>query len=153
MKVKCWRLFRHAPHDARISVISLPYFFDERRARKHVVMPSRSWNADDGTRLLQVDYTRCYFSYFLSLSAARIKIYLWLAVRLVKLLITSMFVCDTYIIVFWNIKRTCIMFVKKYNFLSLNIMQFTYLPHYMRNKKLKKKKVKNFFSFVMICLR
>lgn len=36
------------------------------------------------------------------------------------------------------------MFVKKYNFLSLNIMHFAYLPHYMRNKKFKKKRVKTF---------
>lgn len=70
-------------------------------------------------------FTRCHFSYFLTLLAARVKIYLWLAVRLVELFVTSMFVCDTHI-VFWNIKKTCIMFVKKYNSL---VMHFAYLPH------------------------
>jgi len=61
----------------RTDLCDLSVVFLRRRTRKLAVMPSRSWNADDGTRLLQADYAMP-FSYFSFLSATRVKIYLLL---------------------------------------------------------------------------
>lgn len=51
--------------------LSLPSCsLDEHCARKLAVMPSRSWNADDGTRLLQADYAMPFLLLFISFGDA-----------------------------------------------------------------------------------